>query len=500
VTFIWNPDAAVTINAFSSLDAAVADYERWLETELHIKKMECDPYLPQWVHNVRLILTMDMMRPNGEISHDYSDIIELAGELKEIGCSRDTLIYIPGWNGAYDSGEPRYRPCSELGGKEKFAEMIDTLHRSNFRIMIHTNPYAIDPYHPNFDRLEKYAIRDDDGNYAGWQIGSGKFTIGPHRIAPPSRPLKVPSRKIDVEGPSAAKCLSFETYVPDNCEALITFGSPGLADSRIRLTTNGRSVSTPQGWFKNNDQYDFPFPFNLVTGKNRITVEVLGEEKKNWTKSWYRIRYSFIPLNPYTAWSYPILIADTSNPEWIKIFVDEVVSVVREFNIDSVHLDSASYNDRKQLLDLLKKNLPDIPMGCEFLKDLRDLGYWTFSQHAGQSLTGYLNPPIEIASLPDRNGIESVYSWLNKSSSVNNFLKSYLYFYPHLCAADAFVPVGKVTSAFPPRISPKNKKDLWKVLQNARNLQYIPTLRLNYREYGLDIETRKAIQSIISKK
>ena len=68
-----------------------------------------------------------MMRPNWMISHDYNDVINLTEELAEIGCPKDTLIYIPGWNGAYDSSYPAYQPCAELGGVRKFNEMIETV-------------------------------------------------------------------------------------------------------------------------------------------------------------------------------------------------------------------------------------------------------------------------------------------------------------------------------------------------------------------------------------
>ena len=68
--------------------------------------------------------------------------------------------------------------------------------------------------------------------------------------------------------------------------------------------------------------------------------------------------------------------------------------------------------------------------------------------------------------------------------------------YPHLCAANGFVPTGKVCNIFPKRQIPGRKEELWRVLRNAKRLGYVPGLRLNYRDYGLDEDAAKAIREI----
>jgi len=147
VTFAWNAAEDAFISFFSSIEEAIRDFESWLQKELGVKKLRERPDIPEWVHNVRLVLVIDMMRSNWEISHDYEDLINLAEDLKSIGCPKDTSFYIPGWNGAYDSSYPTYQPHPELGGEEKFRKMIKTIHRNGFRVMIHTNAWGVDPYH-----------------------------------------------------------------------------------------------------------------------------------------------------------------------------------------------------------------------------------------------------------------------------------------------------------------------------------------------------------------
>lgn len=512
VTLTWNLADDAFMAVFSSMNEAIKDYETWLEKELGIRKLRENSNVPEWVHNVKLVLFVDMMRSNWEIAHDYNDVINLAEELNKIGCPKDTLFYIPGWNGAYDSTYPTYRPHPELGGEEKFKEMMETLHKNGFRVMIHTNPWGLDPYHPKIDKYEKYVRRDEDGNYRGWQTGGMGIVGG---ATPPSRTLKLPSNKTSIHCPKRAMSFTFETvYVPHTCEALITVGNLKVGGARVKFTIDRRTILTPPGWFKDHEEYAFPFPLLLQRGRNKVQAEVIGEEEPDWSNSWYKIRRCFISTNPYSVWSHPILNADTSNLEWIKIFVDEVESVVRKYHIDAVHADSTVYDfppNSKQLLHILKERLPDIPISGEWFRG-QEMGYWTFSQGANQSsldisaLMELMRMPnstmLDIlrkqGSLLDRGRIEKTYSWLNKPSPVSGFVKDYLKIYPHLCAADAFVPVGKVCYICPPRLSLRSKEELWKALLDAEKLNYIPGLRLNYREYGLDEETKKAIQEIAS--
>ena len=100
LTFAWAAEAEAGVAEFPSLAAAVADFRRWLEGELGVQRLSSRTDLPAWVQNVRLVITADMLRSNWEVSHDYADVARLAEDLERVGCPGDTLIYIPGWQGA----------------------------------------------------------------------------------------------------------------------------------------------------------------------------------------------------------------------------------------------------------------------------------------------------------------------------------------------------------------------------------------------------------------
>jgi hypothetical protein len=511
VTFTWHNgediflgldavpgDMNSQLGFFSSMDEAMDDYEGWLENE-GFQKMSGDPYLPRWINNVRLIFTIDMMRSYGEICHNYEDVSRLAEELKEIGCPRDTLFYLPGWNGPFDSTGPTYRAHPALGGEPKLKQMVESLHRSGFRVMIHTLGWGIDPYHSRIDELIRFVRKEPDGRYA-----SGNKVKEGGSLA--SRRIRFRSGKIPAEIHGKAPQVSFDTIsLPALSEAYLSMGGLNAGSAAVRVNINGRNQLIPQGWFDDGEEYRFPFPFLLRPNKNRITLEVVGKEEIDWMGCWYQVRSCFAPKNPFQSSTHPILIADTGNPDWIGLFVDEVAKAVENYGIDAVHVDATVAvrpPGAKKLLLALKERLPKTPIGGEWCATLEDIGYWTFSMGATQSLIAKsekLKEPGGQGSLPVRRGLEELYRWLDKPSPICGFVRKYLHVYPHLCAANGFVPLGKVCNIYPKRLLYTVKEELWDILLDARRLDYIPALRVNYRDYGLDEYTVRAVKELTSR-
>lgn len=508
-TFRCKPAHEVRVSLHGSLEDAMQTYETWLSEEMEITPLRDDPTVPGWVHDTKLVITLDMMRSNWKIAHDYADVAALADELGACGCPADTLFYLPGTNGAYDAMYPDHGPHPELGGAEGFRRMVDALHRNGFRVMLHANAWGLDPCHPEVEKYLPYVLKDEEGGYEGWQTGGtiwGGLTMPPsyslkYRI-PPLPVTAVSDGEPPLSGSASEDGFSFDTeHIPNECEALLSFGVRGAGRSmpggaRIRLTTNHRSYLTPEGWFAENDAYDFPFPFLLEAGKNRFRVELVGGGKLDPGDCWYRVRRCFTFVQGCT---YPILRADTTNPEWIRIFLDKITSVVREYGIDAVHVDATHYHRDARILEALKEEIPQCIISGEELESMGDLKMFGLCQNAQLSLLAGIETRRLRRSryyLSERGEVERSCRWLDRPSPVWRYLRKHVILYPHLCAPDGFVPVGKVCGIRPPVQTPEDPARLWEVLRDAGRLGYVPGLRLNYREHGLDAESRKAIQEL----
>jgi hypothetical protein len=501
--YSWTADTVCQLSAFGSMEEAMTDFQAWLESRFGVRRLT-DPsrQVPDWVHSVKLVVTVDMMRGNWEISHDYDDALRLVHELKEAGCPPDTLFYVPGWQGAYDSTHPAYWPHAELGGGEAFRALVDAVHECGYHVMIHTTGWGIDPYHPDIDHLQTLALKNADGQYEGWMIGPQETW---------RRPLKYRTGRIALAGCSSERAFEFDTpALPDRCEAMFTVGGLQGMGGRVRFSKDRRSVRTPPGWFGEHDAFDFPFPLELESGANRIEVTYEGDgETPSWEDAWYCIWYTFIPDSPYQSWTWPILMADMENEEYQDIYVTNVAKVVEEFGIDAVHIDATffiwpgnpSYPSGRPLIERLEARLPGVPICGEAALAFDGMGFWVFLQGATQSLSwpgrGLLQKaPAEQGSPTMLDGVGDLLSWLDQPSPVCDFVADYCRVYPHLCAANSFVEVGKVCNTFPRRRVPRSSEEHWRVLRGARRLHYIPGIRVNYRDHGLDPETRAAVQEI----
>lgn len=496
VRFDWPWSLELRIAAFRTMNDATADYCNWLRTDLGIVPMRERKGVPPWVRNVKLVLVMDMLRSNWEVSHDFEDVRLMSAELSRVGCPTDTLIYLPGWNGAYDSTYPTYEPHRDLGGPAAFERMIDGIHSSGFRAMIHTNAWGLDPYHPEVDELARFVKLRADGAYRGWQCNRPLMEESGRRMA-------FETDRVSAGFSQRSASVEFTTVsVPGACQAFLSIGGVDPGNDRIVVSTGRRSVRTPRDWFASHESCELQYPLYLEAGANTVAVCTESGSSIDWSGLWYRIDACFIARNRYQSWTHPILGVDSSNPEWIEIFVERVAAAVTRYGIDAVHVDATSYAKSPEVYERLCRRLPGVALAGEGYGSLKTLSSWSFSQGARQSLTGYVaqrNGTEEQKSIPDRTGTEELYRWLDKRSPVADFVCEYIKTYPHLCAADAFVPVGKVCNLYPPRKSPRDGAGLWRVLRDSSRLNYVPGLRLNYRRYGLDEQAAAAIAEIATR-
>ena len=166
-----------------------------------------------------------------------------------------------------------------------------------------------------------------------------------------------------------------------------------------------------------------------------------------------------------------------------------------------MHIDAISFSDPKTsegFLRAVQAAMPGTPLSGEWTSRLEEPGFWGFMQNATQSLTTVpsYSAPREQQSLAMKAGVEGLLRWMDQESEICDFSAAYIKSYPHLCAANAFVPIGKICNIFPARQVPLSEDEQFAVLREAPRLRYVPGLRVNYRQYGLDLQTTRAIQEI----
>ena len=235
------PDA-VQSASFATMGEAIADYQRWLERTYRIGRIGEHPNKPSWLGELRQVFTIDLWRPQGEITQGFGDVVRFLDELHQAGATKGVLLYLCGWSGPYDARYPEYQPAAELGGVEGFRRLVETAHRYGCRVMIHTCPVAFDPWLPSFARFEDCALRGKDhpGGYRGWPGGYQ------------SRELDFDSGQRMADGDKVA------LQEAPRCEACVTVGGFGMAP--LQVTVGERTLGIPAGA---SDPYTLPFTFFL---------------------------------------------------------------------------------------------------------------------------------------------------------------------------------------------------------------------------------------------
>jgi protein tyrosine phosphatase (PTP) superfamily phosphohydrolase (DUF442 family) len=456
LTFIGVDPNTISQAGFDTMSAAIADYQHWLEQAYEVGRIGKQASKPGWLANVKLVFTVDMWRPNGEISHDYQDVINLIEDLSKAGAPDDTLLYLPGWSGPYDGWYPEYAPVKELGGARKFRELVQAAHKNGYRVMIHTAPGLVDPYQPEFEaRLKNWARRDDaEREFEGWPGGI------------PTKPMEFNT------GRQPLKATTASVMAPDVCEARVAVG--GLNTEPLSVTIGDRTLRMPADA---SDPYTFPFPFFFRKGENQITFS--GSPPR----AWYRVHEA---VQFPSVWTRPMVAMRPDSLEWRAYFVEKVERVVNEFGVDAVHLDAVVKTwEWVALYAEMQRRLPGVAVSNEKNVGEAGLRFISLTQGGGGG------------------GLEELPRWRKASSVSRRLTEPYLRAYWHLCAAKSFAPVGSVCNVGPPAVpsldvvAAEDKIDgLHRLLNSVAQLGVSRTLRLNYRQYGLDVETRREVNAL----
>ena len=487
ITFAWPCRGRALLAAFGSYGEAMDDFAQWVAKGAGLRKLKDREDAPSWLRDIQVVMVIDMMLSNGVAFHTYADVVRLAQAMRGHIDPRKVLFYLPGWQGPYDGHQPAYKPAEGLGGAEGFSAMTAALREMGYRTMLHACIWGIDPYDGNAPMWEKHTTYRN-GKLKAWQI----TTENPARMTH----ARFRTGKIPLPDGNAKNCKAALGYIPGDCYAYLTMGGLGGFKGRIDLTIGGWTIQAPPDGGK--ELYDFTYPLYCPPGDTEITIAAEGDALP--PGAWIQIRDTTTYTDPYCSWTYPMLWADPNDQYYADVMAENLRVITERYPIDAIHFDAGSYRDEPKIVDTVKKALPQsVALGCEWYTTWAELDYWVLAQKACTDLVLESYPQniiLEQASAPMLAGTPEFFSWMDKASPICDFVKEYIVFYPHLVAANAFVPTRKVSNIAPERKVPQRDEELWRVVRGSGRLGYCAGLRVNYGSYGLDGKTAQALREI----
>lgn len=538
VTFTTHTEGVPEVRSVGSIDETIETHVGWIRENYNgetVANRIASGELPDWLRSVPLAVTFDMWLPNGEVAHNYAHLRDFCRDMNSIGVPPGTIIYIPGWVGPYDAGYPYYKPVPELGGRSAFAEAMAAAHEAGYRIMAHTLGGGSDPYVPDFEKHVGFVMRNYNdprnppppivhpfqrrpspdgspiagppkndplrGPFAGWAGGGTYYRVD----SPPM------AETVGTFVRSANGWLFDAPEVPERCEAVVSVsGLEGVGAGTVKLTINGRSLTTPAGWFLDNDSYEFPFTYLLSAGANPVEITTFGAKDnagglgEGGTPPAGKVTFTVVDMYGHdpaqNIWTQPAVWGEFDDPRWHKAFCEYLAPTVAEFGIDLVHIDATAiwrWDDGGMYAEVQRRLPEGTCFGTEVASEA-GMAFFQIKQTRIPTGTGgvFSNYGGTDGAAVTRAGDE----WRPSGSDLPRLFSSqYGHFYAHLCSGRGFVPhyTSCSVNPLPESLTSEEVESVHEFMRCSVAASIVPSLRVNYRDFGLDDETRKFLEESI---
>jgi hypothetical protein len=461
-----------------TLDQAAGRYRRHLEEDYGAIPWRNDPRLPDWFADIKMVVTFDMFRSQGEIAHDYSHLRNLCREMRSMGGG--VLFYLPGHHDLYDRRFPFFSPNDMLGGERAFREMIETVHEGGHRVMAHCALWSYDPFQPYSYEFEDLALPwTEEESTPGRHLGPYDASPGMH----PQTPVDFDSGELPIQAEAAkGRTVFFSAEVPQAFEAYLTVSGIRNMTGRLKATLHYRELTSKRGEVSESKPYRYKFRFRFQRGVNRVRLD-FPDDIPDFEKALFRINDAIYP-GPEGAsvwgsvWTHPHIKVNITDPRWIATIREDLSALVRRNGVDAIHLDAAAVQTRRDapIYQELREALPGTLFASEYITELNH-----FFFHLSQG-----------GSIPD----DDRHTWTDLSYKLG---EPYTKFYYHLCRAEGFVPVVKVCNHEPraDQLSEELRELSERQWREAPKWHLLPNIRLNYRDFGLDPRTRDAFSEVL---
>jgi hypothetical protein len=254
----------------------------------------------------------------------------------------------------------------------------------------------------------------------------------------------------------------------------------------VRVRAGERTLATPPGWFASHESYRFPLPFLFLPSSNPVEIACLGARHNAGGAgenapavpegAWYRIDQAYD--HQQNIWTQPAVGVDMDTPVWHRAFLEHLKPTVEEFGVDGVHIDATMMWrwDDAGLFAALQRELPPRTMFGTEVATTPGLSFFSLNQTGGHQWS----PPSSAGWQPAYTDLP----W--------QITGAYSRFYLHLCPPRGFVPHGgscTVDAIGHGQFASADPDDASRRLLWQQEHRIVPTMRVNYRDYGLDGHT-----------
>ena len=153
-----------SVRRAASLDAAVAPHYAHLERAYRFPRWETRTDVPDWLRQVRLVVTLHGMHFTGYIFNDYARMLEILRWISTQIPASQVLAFISAWDGRYYWDYPTYQAAPRMGGEAGFKRLIQEAQRLGFKVMPMFGANASNRKLPNFASFADAATERVDGD------------------------------------------------------------------------------------------------------------------------------------------------------------------------------------------------------------------------------------------------------------------------------------------------------------------------------------------------
>lgn len=202
------------------------------------------------------LFCLDVHDFQGNLVQSFADIRKLKELTDARGLTKNSLFYLPGWDGTYDGHYPDYQVSSQAGGAEGLSILANELREAGAEVFLHMNHWGVAVSQlENYPELKEHRVLGDNGEPLMWAGATWCGATNPlYYIKPDAAPwMALLGKKLD-----AIETLGVKGFFLDQLGAFT-----GLEASKA-ATTFAEQVCTPP------NLYGMEAPMVAVVEKVRI--------------------------------------------------------------------------------------------------------------------------------------------------------------------------------------------------------------------------------------